>query len=277
MSPFNEALRRRLTNMVVDEVSLVDRPANQHAAILIAKRGGHGAAFADMDRRLAALEACAGLAKAASFKRCSECPPRAACADKGRCALSDKPGTDTQRSGKSLVEAARRRGEQMRPMAKRASDPLQGARGVLARARTGMAKFGAGGGAVPVRTEIEVAEVKGDQRYVAGWASVIEIGGEVVADTQHDTIGEAELVRAAHEFVREFRVGKAMHAGAADAVEYVESVVMTREVQKAMGVDLGRVGWWVAGYVRDDAVWRRVKSGELRSLSIGGSAVRMEG
>lgn len=254
--------RRALKNVRVHEVSLVDRPANEHAKVVLHKRDDFAGRLDALHRRLDLLE------KSASASTSATTPPAAA--------------------GRSLVDAARERGEAMRraaargplgaPIAKRQADPtdtMAGAKQVLRRAR--LAKGGAADGAVPVRAEISVSGVDGDRRYVAGWASVIEIGGEVVVDTQRDTIDEEELVRSAHEFMREYRVGKAMHAGEADKVEYVESIVFTKEVQKALGVDLGRVGWWVAGFVRDDATWRRVKAGEMRSLSVGGTAVRVEG
>ncbi len=64
------------------------------------------------------------------------------------------------------------------------------------------------------------------------------------------------------------------HKGAPDQVEYVESLVFTPDVQKALGVDLGKVGWWIGGFVKADDTWADVKSGKLRTLSIGGSAVR---
>ncbi len=75
--------------------------------------------------------------------------------------------------------------------------------------------------------------------------------------------------------MRHHRVGKRMHRGAADKLEFVESIVFTAEVQKALGIDLGRVGWWVAGYALDDATWQAIKASELRALSIGGIAERV--
>lgn len=125
-----------------------------------------------------------------------------------------------------------------------------------------------------VQVEVAKTAAAGDMRYIGGWASVIEVAGEPVIDRQGDIIETAELEKTAHEFMRSFRAGKVMHEGEADQVEYVESLVFTPDVQKALGVDLGKVGWWVGGYVQNDDTWSEVKAGTLRTLSIGGKAVR---
>lgn len=128
--------------------------------------------------------------------------------------------------------------------------------------------------ATVVKMHLDVAKADEDMRYFAGWASIIEKDGKVVVDTQGDIVDEPTLVEAAHGFMRDHRVGKTRHRGAADKVEYVESIVFTHEVQKALGVDLGKVGWWLAGYARDDDTWGKVKKGDLPALSIGGVADR---
>jgi phage head maturation protease len=56
--------------------------------------------------------------------------------------------------------------------------------------------------------------------------------------------------------------------------EIVESIVLTREVQDALGISLDKIGWFVGFKVYDDEVWAKVKSGELRMLSIGGRGTR---
>ena len=45
-------------------------------------------------------------------------------------------------------------------------------------------------------------------------------------------------------------------------------------MQKALGVDLGKVGWFIGLKIEDDGVWKRVKSGELAAFSFGGRGVR---
>lgn len=113
------------------------------------------------------------------------------------------------------------------------------------------------------------------KRLVMGWASVIEKDGKPVVDWQGDVITEADLVKAVHEFNTEYREGKTMHKGSATG-EIVESMVFTHDVQKALGIDLGKVGWWICYKVHDDATWNRVVNKELRAFSIGGTGSRVK-
>jgi hypothetical protein len=66
-----------------------------------------------------------------------------------------------------------------------------------------------------------------------------------------------------------------MHAGGAVG-RLVETVALTREKQDALGIPEGAVpeGWWVGYKIDDAATWERVKSGELRSFSLGGRGER---
>ena len=120
--------------------------------------------------------------------------------------------------------------------------------------------------------EFTVAKMAEDRRYFGGWASIIEKAGEAVVDTQGHIIEEPTLIAAADGFMRSFRAGKVLHQGDADKIEYTESIVFTADVQKALGINLGKVGWWVGGYARDDATWAAIKDGRLKGLSIGGKA-----
>lgn len=118
-----------------------------------------------------------------------------------------------------------------------------------------------------------ITKVDSDKRQAAGWASVIEENGEVVVDAQGDMIPEAVIVEAAHRFMRDYRKGRVMHTGP-HAIDIVESVVLTKAMQNAMGIDLGKVGWWIVAEINDPAIWKRVESGDLRAFSIGGHCKR---
>ena len=120
----------------------------------------------------------------------------------------------------------------------------------------------------------EFEKIDEAKRLVYGWASVIEKDGKPVVDWQGDVITEADLVKAVHEFNTEYREGKTMHKGAATG-ETVESMVFTHDVQKSLGIDLGKVGWFICYKVHDDATWSRVVSKELRAFSIGGTGQRV--
>jgi uncharacterized protein YndB with AHSA1/START domain len=121
----------------------------------------------------------------------------------------------------------------------------------------------------------EVRKISEDQRLVYGWASVIEKDGNPIEDHQGDIIQSSDLVQAAHAFIISSRTAKALHQGS-QIGEFVESVVFTPEVQKALGINLGRVGWWVALKVKDERVWKAVKDGKLKMLSIGGRGKRID-
>ena len=110
-----------------------------------------------------------------------------------------------------------------------------------------------------------------EERIVYGWASVIEEKGAPVVDLQGDIIPEAVLRSAAHDFIEDTRAGKVMHVGTKKG-RIVESIVLTKDLQKALGIDLQKVGWLI-GYKVDDAeTWAKVKSGDLKMFSIGGQA-----
>lgn len=120
-----------------------------------------------------------------------------------------------------------------------------------------------------VSLSITVEKVAKEKRIAYGWFSVIEEKGKTVVDHHGDVIGEDTLVEAAHQYVQKYRAGKVMHSGE-QVGEVVESVVFTKELQKALGIDLKKVGWFGGIKFSDEKQWARVKSGELREFSIGG-------
>lgn len=119
----------------------------------------------------------------------------------------------------------------------------------------------------------KVLKVDDDQRLVYGWASVIEENGQAVVDSQGDMIAEPVIQKAAHGFILEARAGKLMHEGS-PVGDIVESMVFTKALQQALGVNLNKVGWLIAYKVRDDALWKRVKAGDFPAFSIGGRGRR---
>lgn len=111
------------------------------------------------------------------------------------------------------------------------------------------------------------------RQMVYGWGSVVTKDGECVSDLQGDEMTIDNVRKVAHDYVREARVGKAMHDGP-QIGEVLDSFVFDAEVQKALGVDFGCEGWLVGFHVTDAAVWKRVESGELQAFSIGGTGER---
>lgn len=107
------------------------------------------------------------------------------------------------------------------------------------------------------------------------WASVAEVDGTPVIDSQGDIIAPDELEKAADDFMTNSRDVGLMHDTTGHG-RVVQSMVFTKELQQALGIDLGRVGWLVKMAVDDPAVQKRIASGELRQLSIGGSGRRVK-
>lgn len=127
---------------------------------------------------------------------------------------------------------------------------------------------------------VPISKVNDELRTVYGWASVNTEKGALVTDSQHDQVDDAEIIKAAHDFMTNSRTGGLLHArdgaGAAHrGGDIVESLVLTPDVQKALGVDLGKTGWFIGYRVDDDDAWALVKSGVLKAFSIGGRAVRV--
>lgn len=119
------------------------------------------------------------------------------------------------------------------------------------------------------------AFAKGDAegRYVRGWASVVSTDGVPVTDWDGDRIEIEELRRAAHRFVLDARVAKAMHRGETIG-DVVESLIVDDQVAQALGVTDLRRGWFIGMRINDEAIAKRVRDGDLRAFSIGGRGTR---
>lgn len=134
---------------------------------------------------------------------------------------------------------------------------------------------GAGDDAPFSLTAVVTKVAPDDQMLVYGWASVTEKDGQIVVDSQDDVITTDDLVKAAHEFVLSSRRHADMHMAGSHVGDIVESLVFTADVQKALGIDLGQIGWFIGVKVSDPAVWKRIKSGEYKAFSIGGTGKRV--
>lgn len=121
----------------------------------------------------------------------------------------------------------------------------------------------------------EIAKVDDERRVVWGWASVYEEAGKAVVDLQGDVIHEDDILDAAHDFVTSSRKSLAMHQGNPVGT-IVESLVFTLDIQKALGISLGKSGWLIGVHIHDEEVWKQVKSGRFRAFSIGGVGIREE-
>lgn len=126
----------------------------------------------------------------------------------------------------------------------------------------------------PTEPLFSIVKTDLEERMIWGWGSVITVKGEPVVDRQQDIIELSELKQAVYHFMDNHRVGGEMHK-LLGVGTVVESLVFSAELQKALKIDLGKEGWFVGVRVDNDATWERVKKGELRSFSLGGSAERV--
>jgi len=129
-----------------------------------------------------------------------------------------------------------------------------------------------------IQIEGTVAKLDDEKQLVFGWASVVEENGEPVTDLQGDQIDESEMEKMAYSFVVDSRVGGVMHKRDGErpiqVAKLVESIAFTKDKQEALGVDLGKVGWWVGFKVNDDKVWEQIKKGNYSGFSIHGRGRR---
>lgn len=109
-----------------------------------------------------------------------------------------------------------------------------------------------------------------DKRLVFGFFSIVEMQGQPVVDLQGDVIFEKDLEEAVYKYVKNSRMGDEKHDSRCKAT-LVESMLFTKEKQKALGIDLGFSGWWGGFHVHDDKMWEKIKNGEYESFSIGGA------
>lgn len=121
----------------------------------------------------------------------------------------------------------------------------------------------------------KIAKADADRQLIFGWASVVEEGGRLIIDKQGDAILPEDLEKAAYDFVLYARQHGEMHKTIGTG-RLVESMVFTMEKQAALGVSLGKVGWWVGFKVHDDDTWAAHKRGDLPEFSIGGSGRRVD-
>lgn len=123
------------------------------------------------------------------------------------------------------------------------------------------------------RREGVILKADEEERIVYGWASISTVNGEAVIDKQGDVIRPETMEKAATRFMQSQRMAKAMHEGG-QIGEVIHSFPLTKALGQLLGVYSPIEGWIVAMKIHDDAIWKRVKSGELKAFSIGGKGKR---
>lgn len=124
----------------------------------------------------------------------------------------------------------------------------------------------------------DITKSKEDEGLVSGWASVsVNADGSIPLDWSDDVIMPETLEKAAINFMLDYRGSGVMHEGSEQGV-VVESIVFTKEKQKALGIPEGIVpeGWFITVKVMNKDVFDAVKDGKYKMFSIQGSAKRVK-
>lgn len=124
-----------------------------------------------------------------------------------------------------------------------------------------------------IDVEASVTKVDTEKRLAYGWFSVVTKGGKPVVDLHGDVISEDQILETAHRYMMSSRRGHIMHEDI-HVGDVVESIVFTGDLQKALGINLGKTGWFGAMKIHNEKVWQAVKDKKLRMFSIGGRATR---
>ena len=131
---------------------------------------------------------------------------------------------------------------------------------------------------VYIGVDFNVYKAREDEQLVSGWANVaLDKDGNAPLDWQDDVIAPETLEKAAMQFMMDYRGSGEMHKGNSKGT-VVESIVLTKEKQAAIGIPEGIVpeGWFITVKVHDPEVFAKVKDGTYRMFSIQGHAKRVE-
>lgn len=131
---------------------------------------------------------------------------------------------------------------------------------------------------VCINVGFDVYKARDDEQLVSGWANVaIDKNGDAPVDWQDDVIAPETLEKAAINFMLDYRESGEMHKGSSKGT-VVESIVFTKEKQRAIGIPEGTVpeGWFITVKVHDPEVFAKVKDGTYRMFSIQGTAKRVK-
>lgn len=107
----------------------------------------------------------------------------------------------------------------------------------------------------------EIRKADDDRQLIWGIASVSTVNGELVKDYHGDTITTRALEEFAIDLVRGQRMGDFDH-DFEPSNEIVQALVLSDELQKALGFDLGYEPLVICTHVPDAALWNEVKTGE---------------
>ena len=123
--------------------------------------------------------------------------------------------------------------------------------------------------------QLQLSVVRKDEktRRVFGWFSIAKTKDDKpLIDRHGDVIAVEDLEKAADEFVRSWRQGGEDHRGPAPN-DLIASIVLTRELQDAIGVPPGVLPQgWLGGFRVSEEAFQRIAKGDLLMFSIEGEA-----
>ena len=132
----------------------------------------------------------------------------------------------------------------------------------------------------------DITKIDQDERKVFGIFSLAKANGELLVDSEGDTIEPAELEKAAYEFNLTSRNAGRNHIVKSGIGRLIESFVVTQDKLDIIKAALEKAGvvdpvlspnaeFWFGGFqIDDDDTWALIKSGDFTSFSIGGFADR---
>ena len=123
-------------------------------------------------------------------------------------------------------------------------------------------------------TKIEICKFDNKQGIVYAWGVVSTVDDEPYYDLHGDYIPEDTLQKAVDNFSlrRINKSVKEMHDGD-EKGKIVSSLVLTKELQKAFGIECNKTGWLVGIKVTDKEVLKKCREGVYTGFSIGGFGV----
>ena len=126
----------------------------------------------------------------------------------------------------------------------------------------------------------EVVKADDDEMLAFGWLYVAKMeDGRQVVDTSGDVIDVPTLEKASYEFVLKYRDAGERHQKEDGEIKpvgkLVECMVFTPEKIEALGIPDGvmKQGIWVGFKIDEPETWEKVKSGEYKMFSLGGTAI----
>jgi len=135
-------------------------------------------------------------------------------------------------------------------------------------------------GRVEKSLDFEVVKADEDQMLAFGWLYVSKTeDGRQVVDASGDVIDVPTLEKASYEFVLKYRDAGEQHQKENGEIKpvgkLVECIVFTPEKIEALGIPDGvmKQGIWVGFKIDEPDTWEKVKSGEYKMFSLGGTAI----